>query len=406
MGRLGRFTGLASLGLVAALAVAGCGVTGLYGADLPGGPDLGAHPYHVVVEFNDVLDLVPAAAVRVNDVPVGKVERVELDGWHARVSLLINGDVVLPANAQAELQQTSLLGEKFVSLAAPTDVPPAPARLADGAVIPLTRTGRNPEVEEVLSALSLLLNGGGVEQLQTITRELNEALSGREGEVRAFLGHLDTFVGGLAGQKSQIARALVSVDRLSATLARQRDLIGRTLDSLPGALRVLADQRRQLTTMLTSLARLGVTATQVINASSTDLLADLNRLRPALQGLVDAGSNLPRSLDVLLTYPFPQQGVSAIKGDYGNLYATLDLDLTDLFNNVVTSRYGPGAGTASLPGTAASPTPPGPGSAGPGSIGPGSTGLVLPGLVGSGGSDTGSTSGVPDLIGILLGGGQ
>ena len=42
----------------------------------------------------------------------------------------------------------------------------APSRCADGDVIPLERTGRNPEVEEVLGALSLLLNGGGVAQLQ------------------------------------------------------------------------------------------------------------------------------------------------------------------------------------------------------------------------------------------------
>jgi phospholipid/cholesterol/gamma-HCH transport system substrate-binding protein len=394
---------LAAVGLVAvvALGLSGCGFTGLYGMSLPGGPDLGSHPYRVVVELSDALDLVPAAAVRVNDVPVGKVDKIDLEGWHARVTLLVNGEVDLPANARAELRQTSLLGEKFVSLAPPVGEPAAPGRLADGAVIPLARTGRSPEVEEVLSALSLLLNGGGVEQLQTITRELNKALSGREEQVRALLAHLNTFVGGLDGQRAQLTRALTSVDRLSATLARQKDLIGRTLDRLPGALSVLVDQRRQLTTMLTSLSRLGVTATRVINASGADLLANLNRLRPALQGLVRAGSSLPRSLDLLLSYPFPQQALAGIRGDYVNAYATLDLDLTDLFNNLVTSRYGPGAtAPAGRPGTA---TPP----ALPGLAGPGAPGLSgLPGLAGSGGPGGGAgTSGIPDLLGILLGGG-
>ena len=40
----------------------------------------------------------------------------------------------------------------------------------------LERTNRNPEIEEVFGALSMLLNGGGLEQIQQITRELNLAL--------------------------------------------------------------------------------------------------------------------------------------------------------------------------------------------------------------------------------------
>ena len=88
---------------------------------LPGGADLGDHPYRVVAQFGDVLDLVPQAGVKVNDVAVGRVERIELarDSWTAVVTMLVNGDVRLPANAGAELRQSSLLGEKFVELTAP-----------------------------------------------------------------------------------------------------------------------------------------------------------------------------------------------------------------------------------------------------------------------------------------------
>ena len=56
----------------------------------------------------------------------------------------------------------------------------------------MDRTGQNPEVEEVLGALSLLLNGGGVGQLQTITRELNKTLHGREGDARSVLHQIRT----------------------------------------------------------------------------------------------------------------------------------------------------------------------------------------------------------------------
>ena len=73
--------------------------------------------YRVTVQFADVLDLVPQSAVKVGDVTVGSVEKITLDGWTARVTVRLKDSVSLPDNATAELKQTSLLGEKYVSLA-------------------------------------------------------------------------------------------------------------------------------------------------------------------------------------------------------------------------------------------------------------------------------------------------
>src|SRR5207244_1978133 len=130
-----------------------------------------------------------------------------------------------PANARAELRQSSLLGEKYVSLGPPTTEPPT-GRLGPGAVIPLARSGANPEVEEVLSALSLLLNGSGLPQLRTITRELGEALHGREPALRSTVDSLRVLVGGLDRQRAQIVRALSNLDRLATVLAADRQVIG------------------------------------------------------------------------------------------------------------------------------------------------------------------------------------
>ncbi len=93
--------------------------------------------------------------------------------------MLVNGSVRLPGNAIAEIEQSSLLGEQFVALSVPPGIAPT-GRLASGAVIPVVRTTSNATVEQVLGALSLLLNGGGIDQLHTITTQLNAALSGNE----------------------------------------------------------------------------------------------------------------------------------------------------------------------------------------------------------------------------------
>ncbi|MER7012380.1 MCE family protein [Saccharopolyspora sp. NPDC000359] len=326
---------------VALVVLGGCSSRGVYDMPLPGGADVGDHPYEVKVHFADVLDLVPNAGVRVNDVPVGRVSNIALapGSWDAEVTVLVNGDVQLPANATARLRQSSLLGEKYVELAGPPEPQPPVGRLADGDLIDRASTGRNPEVEEVLGALSMLLNGGGVAQIQNITKELNAALEGRESDVRSLLSNLDELVSGLDAQRDDITRALDSVNRLSARLNEQRGSIDTALRDLEPGLRVLNEQRTQLVDMLKALDRLSVVATDVVNRSGDDLVHNLDQLAPVLQQLTAAGDSLPRSLEVLLTFPFPDNVVDGIQNsDYVNLYTNADLNLTTVLENLGRSR--------------------------------------------------------------------
>ncbi|MFE9401298.1 MCE family protein [Streptomyces sp. NPDC006530] len=320
----------AGLAVVVALALGGCSMPSFSGIDqlpLPGGADLGSHPYDITADFADVLSLVPQAAVKVNDVAVGRVTKVSLasDGWSAKVTMRIRGDVKLPANSYAQLEQSSLLGEKFVQLSAPAKETreSAQGRLGPGAAIPLSRTNRNPEVEEVLGALSMLLNGGGVNQLKTITTELNKAIGGREPEVRSMLQRVNTLVTDLDGHRGDITGALDGVNRLSATLATRKEQVGTVLTGLSPGLKVLEDQRGSLLTMLKSLDTLSTVAVSTINKSKDDMVADLKAIAPILKTLADSGKDLPDSLQVLLTYPFTDEVLHGVKGDYLNVYLTV-----------------------------------------------------------------------------------
>ena len=347
MNRPRPLTRVAALG-AGVLLLAGCGgFRGAYSIGLPGGADLGNEPYAVTVQFLDVLDLVPQSGVRVADVPVGRVDEIELgEDWTAEVTVLVNGDVELPANAVAMIQQSSLLGEKYVELAAPGNEEPR-GRLADGALIPLERTNRNVEVEELLGALSLVLNGDGLTQLQTIAKELGEAMEGRESAIRNTLDQLDVLIGGLDEQKAEINRALDSANTLAATLAERTGTIETALDTIGPGLDVIDEQRGLLVSMLESLSRLGDVGTRIIDQAAANTVADLELLQPVLTQLAAAGPDLAGSLDLLLTYPFP---ASAIVGDgsgdvpinvrrddrtggygvFANMTATLELDLTQV----------------------------------------------------------------------------
>jgi len=340
------------VGLLAAsaLVLSGCGFTGLYGAPLPGGADLGNHPFSVTAYFADVLDLVPQSAVKVDDVPVGKVTSIALandaeedkycgdvaggthNTWCAKVVLKVNGSVDLPANARAEVLQTSLLGEKYVALLKPTSGAAA-GRLGNGAQIKLSQTSSAPETEDVLGALSLVLNEGGLPQIQIIATELNKALgsSNQQAAIRDLITQLASFTKTLDGQKSKITTALDRIDTLSVTLKKQRTVIASALDTFPKALAVLSQERTKLVTLLTSLSHLGTVATNVINATQTDLVTALKSLKPSLDQLIASGSNLPGALRIAGTFPFPL-GLTRkfVKGDYANLDVYVTINLTDL----------------------------------------------------------------------------
>ncbi|MDP3894016.1 MCE family protein, partial [Nocardioides sp.] len=276
---------------------------------------------------------VPQSSVKVNDVAVGKVSDVRLDGYVAEVDVKIRRDVALPDNAIAEIRQTSLLGEKFVSLGAPAQ--PSSTPLEDGATIPLERSGRNPEVEEVLGALSLLLNGGGVAQLKTIAAELNLALEGREGSAKSVLTQIDSLMETLDENKDDIIDAIEALNRLSITVNGQTETIDAALNELPSALRSLDRQRADLVKMLQALNELGDVGTEVIRQSTEGTIKSLELLDPVLTQFAKSGDDFANAFSVFLTYPFvdevvgrdPQVARNLHMGDYTNLSVQLDVDL-------------------------------------------------------------------------------
>lgn len=315
-----------------ALIVSGCTFNGVYDLPLPGNKVNKDNGFEVSADFADALNLVPRSSVMVGDVPVGQVESVTRVGWHARITMLIRKDVVLPADAQAQIRQTSLLGEKYVELSAPTtssDVKTASTgRLGPGDVIAMDRTGRNPEVEEVLGALSVVLTGGGVGQIQTITKELNDMMDGRTGKIRNVLGQVNTLVGTLNSQKGDIVQAMESINGLTKTLVTEKETIGDALDAAGPAITVLREQHTQLIGMLSELDKLGDVGTRVINETKDDLIAELRHLEPLLRKLSDTGDSLVPGLVSAASYPFPMDAADAIKGDFANVVFSMQVKLT------------------------------------------------------------------------------
>src|ERR1700751_2088125 len=185
--------------VVTGLVVSGLGILtgwgwkGLNRLKLAGTEGIGKGAYTIQAQLPDVVVIQPNTRVRVADVNVGNVTKIEVQDWHALVTMRINGDIHLPANSTARVGQTSLLGSMHIELAPPTDVPPQ-GELKNGSVIPLSSASTYPTTEQTLASVSILLNGGGLGQLQEINQAFAKALVGRENDMRSLLNQLDTFI--------------------------------------------------------------------------------------------------------------------------------------------------------------------------------------------------------------------
>ncbi|MEW5808342.1 MAG: virulence factor Mce family protein [Actinomycetota bacterium] len=327
---------IASVGLLS-----GCADwRGLNSIPLPGVEGTGPEAFTIEAQMPDVNAIEPNSRVRVGDVNVGHVRKIERQGWHALVTIELNGNVQLPANATATLGQTSLLGSQHIELAPPTDVAPA-GRLRQGSLIPLSSSGTFPTTEQALAAVAMLLNGGGIGDIQDITEALSVAFAGREGDLRSLIEQLDLAIGYLDDQKQDIIDAADSLNNLVGQFAEQKPVVDKALKTIPDALAVLKEQRKNLAEALTQLGRFSALAADSVNQTKEALVAELKDLGPTVEQLANAGPALTRALSFLPTFPFPKETLTNwMRGDYANLTLVLDLTLSRIDQGIFTgSRW-------------------------------------------------------------------
>ena len=79
------------------------------------------------------------------------------------------------------------------------------------------------------------MRGGGLPNLEVLQNEINNILTGRGPQIRAFLGKLDTFTRQLNEQRDDITHAIDSTNRLLAYVSTRSDVLDRRADRIPAA---------------------------------------------------------------------------------------------------------------------------------------------------------------------------
>lgn len=232
------------------------GVVGASSCTLPGRVE---GPVELTAIFEDVGDLVSGHSVQVADVRVGSITGIELTSdYQAKVTMRIKDGLELPANSEAVLRTTSLLGEKFIEL--------RPARDADGEEVAVSdilvngdtiaKASEAPELEFVAEEAVNLLAGVATNDLSTLIETGAVGFGGRAAELGSILDSLSVVSGTLAEQTGNIVRIIDGLDTATSTLAGGAGRIDLLLANLATTTQVLADNRELTLQTVRDLTRL------------------------------------------------------------------------------------------------------------------------------------------------------
>jgi len=291
---------------------------------LPGQTAVGDDGYTVKVHFDQIENLVPNSTVQLDNVVIGTVASIDTADWEAVVELRLLRDAQVPENAVFSIGQKTLLGAQYVEVVVPPKQ--SGSTLAHGDVVPVEQTGTYPATEQVLGAVALLLNNGGLSQISTITGELSTALEGRVPDTRGLIRHADDLLAVLDSNRAEIVAVLESLDSLSGGLRGDQERLVGAIERITPGLRVLEEERERLVSAVTNTARTSNNAVRVVHASESALLANLDALGPILTNLGRVSESLPEALKIGITIPFPAMtATNGVKGDYMNMFTTFDL---------------------------------------------------------------------------------
>ena len=257
-----------------------------------------------------MLDLVPQSGVRVADVPgrAGSSRSSSATTGPRVVTISVNGDVELPANAVAAIQQSSLLGEKYVELAA------AGQRGAPGHAWRTARGSRSSGPTATSRSRSCSARcrwcstaAGWPSCRPSTGSSATRSRAARPRSRTRSTSSTPSSVGSTQQKDGDQPGAGQRRTRSPPPWPPARRRSRTALDTIGPGLDVINEQRDLLVSMLEGLARLGDVGTRIINQSAANTIADLQLLQPILTQLAAAGPEPRRLAGAAAQLPVPRQ---------------------------------------------------------------------------------------------------
>ncbi|MBW8486669.1 MlaD family protein [Actinomadura parmotrematis] len=247
--------------------------------------------------FDDAQGLVAGHSVKMSDVNIGSVKKVELAGYKSRVTLSIKDGVRLPQGTRAEIKVTSLLGENYVDI-----ILPAGGRLDRGPYLAnrsvIANTSVQPAFEQVVGQAGPLLKALAGNDVAAVVDAGATALDGNGQKLNTTIAKSADLLKLFADQRQELGLAVDRFARLGRSLASNKDALGDAPGELAKATRVLNDDKEQILAVVQKLTRMAkqlndkvlegrVARFRTLLKDLDPVLAQLGGNRKRLTGLVN-----------------------------------------------------------------------------------------------------------------------
>lgn len=222
----------------------------------------------ITAYFVSTTSIYPGDEVRISGVKVGTIDTIQPEGTQSRVTLDVDRDVPIPANAKAVIVAQNLISARYVQLTPAYRQATGGPRMADGAVIPTDRTAvpvewdsvreqlmrlatdlgprpgaPNPAAARFIESAANAMGGNGEKLRETLSQlsGVSKILADGSGNIVDVINNLQTFVTALSGSSDQIVQFQDRLATLSSVVDSNRTSLDMALTDLSAA---VADVQR------------------------------------------------------------------------------------------------------------------------------------------------------------------
>jgi phospholipid/cholesterol/gamma-HCH transport system substrate-binding protein len=270
-------------------------------------PKSSGHAYSA--ELADASELVRNNAVRLKDVQVGKVTSIKVDGLHAKVSFEVAKDVHLPSQTNAVVRQTSMLGEMFLDLE-----PQGDGVLKDGTTIPLSRTRRAAQLEQVVQLGGQLVNQVTADNFNRMIESFDDAWGGHPERLQALFDAMSGASNALNANRDQLGATIDKVEQVAAALSPHTAELAQSVNNFAAGLKALDAHRDQLGNFTTSLKNLSDQASDLLVNHEAKLAASGRQAKDVLDQIVNNLDDFEKGLYALPDFNLGWQ--CTVQGDW------------------------------------------------------------------------------------------
>ncbi|MDI6630789.1 MAG: MCE family protein, partial [Rhodococcus sp. (in: high G+C Gram-positive bacteria)] len=259
-------------------------------------------PTKITAFFVSATSVYPGDDVRVAGVKVGTIGHIESQGTQTKLTMNVDRDIPVPADAKAVIVAQNLVSARYVQLT-PAYESSGPT-MADGAVIPIERTAVPVEWDEVKAQLNRLATDLGPSDVASTTsvgrfiESAADAMEGNGAKLRQTITQLSGMARILADGGGNIVEIITHLQVFVTALRDSNTQIVSFQDRLATLSTVLDDSTSDLDAALTNLSSVVGDVQRFIAGSRDQTSEQILRLGNVTQNLVDHKIDLENVLHV------------------------------------------------------------------------------------------------------------